>query len=577
MRRESGLITRLSKQSPSVATWGACRGLGAAMALCALQLPQALAADASAPATAAYVQLQDDGSALLTAQLDATAGNAAQKEVILTQTLSGVSTTYQMRDDGLDGDEKARDGVYTALIKFDFDEMIAQYRRYEEFLAKYGKHAVPLRFEGRVVVGQRDIMPLEELTLSLKEGRPVPLFPFGIALAINPENSLLVRHPAVVEDPQRTFNVCTGAGNPNGVWTFKHLVTQMSNTRRTGITPETFTRMWLSTWEAQQSVNNWSVPARLSGIRSLIIDPWEKASGGKGATLDLDRAPFQLLAIVNRVDLRSNGTYGNGDAGEGRFVFQVMDENCRPTQFTVIFEYGVPLQGCFPVKSWGKRWASLSGLEIGSPAYNTALETITETFVRANAAPDKPNGSALNQLRTNEIALGRPWELREFVIADAGWNQHMLKPNTVALTPDTSLNNSARLLDYANSFRNDVPLRFPTPADPPFRGGASLNPSPFFHWDEPNILPRQRRFDISINTCNGCHAGETATTFTHIKPGPIPASLSGFLTGIKVPDPADGTPTRIFNDLARRRADLDALVHSSCLIDLVRPPVRAAH
>jgi hypothetical protein len=36
------------------------------------------------------------------------------------------------------------------------------------------------------------------------------------------------------------------------------------------------------------------------------------------------------------------------------------------------------------------------------------LETFTERFVQANAAPGKPNGSALNQLRTNKFGLDFP-------------------------------------------------------------------------------------------------------------------------------------------------------------------------
>jgi len=250
-------------------------------------------------------------------------------------------------------------------------------------------------------------------------------------------------------------------------------------------------------------------------------------------------------------------------------------------QFTVIFEYGIEKRSCSAVQNWGQRWVNLGTMVLGSAAYNAALENITESFVRANAAPSKPNGSALNQLRTNEIALARPWELREFVIADAGWNQHLLKPNTVALTPDSSLNNTPILRNYFASGINDVPLRFPTMADP-FLGGASTVSN--FFWNAPNfpmtLTQAEQRQEFSLNTCNGCHTGETGTSFTHIKPGAIPAALSGFMTGITVTDPAPPpgiTITRRFNDLERRSADLDGLVNSSCFAQLARPVLRAPH
>jgi hypothetical protein len=83
-----------------------------------------------------------------------------------------------------------------------------------------------------------------------------------------------------------------------------------------------------------------------------------------------------------------------------------------------------------------------------------------------------------------------------------------------------------------------------------------------------------------LDTCNGCHAGETNTLFTHIKPGVIPvtgAALSGFMTGINVTDPVDNTTVRTFNDLQRRATDLDGLLNSSCLSQLSQPVINAAH
>jgi hypothetical protein len=85
---------------------------------------------------------------------------------------------------------------------------------------------------------------------------------------------------------------------------------------------------------------------------------------------------------------------------------------------------------------------------------------------------------------------------------------------------------------------------------------------------------------FSLQTCNGCHARETNTGFTHVNPaafGASTAGLSGFLTGISVPDPSDPSPTRNFNDLQRRAADLDALLNSPCISIIKLPRLRMVH
>jgi hypothetical protein len=359
----------------------------------------------------------------------------------------------------------------------------------------------------------------------------------------------------------------------------------MANTPLTGISPSDFTISWLKTWLSPQSINGWTVAQR-NQLLNQVINPWIAASGG-GGTLDLSKAPFRLLAIVNRVDLRQNLVYGGGSAGEGRFVFGVMSPNCQALQFTVIFEYGIKKRGCVDLRNWAKQWKDLDLNPIGSPAYNAALEAITEQFAKANSDPSKPNGSALNQLRTNEIALSSPWELREFQVAPKGDPlAGLLKEVTVKQTPDLSLNNTITLVKYVDTFTGDILAgTYKVPPDfPPgthFLGGSALTPSGMF-WNNPaspTITNRQARFLFSLGTCNACHAGETQTAFTHVKPAPFgtPAGLSGFLTGISVVDPADGSPTRLFNDLQRRAVDLDALVNSRCLPIIMLPRVHQVH
>ena len=94
------------------------------------------------------------------------------------------------------------------------------------------------------------------------------------------------------------------------------------------------------------------------------------------------------------------------------------------------------------------------------------------------------------------------------------------------------------------------------------------------HW-EASVDPTDNReacarHQFSLNTCNGCHFGETDTFFLHVDPTVMPAALSNFLTGgggggvWSVPDPQFGTPTWTFADLERRFSRLYELACSSC-------------
>ncbi|HEV2802090.1 MAG TPA: choice-of-anchor X domain-containing protein [Pyrinomonadaceae bacterium] len=586
-----------------------------------------------------------------------------------------------LRDDGTGGDSTAGDGTYSAVIFIDFEELAknqdeiqainaqpeptpeatatpinqtdisaanaasasdaesqsafeqqgatatavatTEEEREDTNLASNTSIVMP-DFDGsRDLVGKKSV-PLVDFR-NVQPGQIVPLTRIGTWRRVIPEKSLVITNVNVVEDPDRTFNPCTRTGTPMGRWTFGYLMTQMANQPATGIHPSTFVRKWLDKWMTNQTVNGWTVAQRQK-IKTLVIDPWVAASGGPSAPLNLSIAPFKLLAIVNRVDLRSAGTgYGGGNAGEGRFVFGLIDRtgglsthpytstgsrNCRETQFTVIFEYGIDRRGC-GIRDWGRQWYNLKWHVLGSPSYNAALQAITDQFTAANVAPHKPNGSALNQLRTNEVELllgvstNPVWELREFRIGGEapGVNPGQLEEVTVKQTPDLSRNRTSLLTNYVNlntpsilTQTHNVPLIFMSQL---FRGGSSLaprNPTAAVdvntHWNNhpngPFITNRQARHLFSLNTCNACHTGETNTVFTHIKPAPFgtEAKLSGFMNGItpgtgvvpfKVVDPADGAPTRKFNEFRRRRIDLDKLVHSPCFFNLLHHAQAVVH
>jgi hypothetical protein len=372
---------------------------------------------------------------------------------------------------------------------------------------------------------------------------------------------LMITDLSVVNDARAT--------GPAGAWSFGGLITAMA-----GPTPPgTFVKQWLLVWDTNQTVNTFTV-ARRGSIRSTVIDPWKARDGQAGATdaawtPNLANAPFRLLAIVNRLDLsRGDGADVVENAGEGRFVFGVTDNGGSPLPFTVIFEYEQIATDRAALRGWAQQWHALGTLPFGS-GYNTALQQITDRFSGPNKAPAKPNGSALNQIRTNEIALNSPWELREFRIVGAA-----LQEVPTAQSPDNSHQGTPRLAAFVNDNEADIldrnitiPLQFQSVA---FRAGSSKVPVGFF-WQAPGIANNEARHVVSFLSCNGCHHTETGTgTFLHVAPraAGAEAALSGFLTGITVPDPVNAGTSRRFEDLKDRAENLKQLAGEPGTISL---------
>ena len=113
-----------------------------------------------------------------------------------------------------------------------------------------------------------------------------------------------------------------------------------------------------------------------------------------------------------------------------------------------------------------------------------------------------------------------------------------------------------------------------------FLGGAAETNTPSHFWDGTAasgpgfITSDDARASFSVNTCSGCHGGETQTFFTQVHPVPFgtEAGLSTFLSGLNtagVPDPAGrpaGGPVKVrhFADLQRRALDLEQLASTPC-------------
>ena len=369
---------------------------------------------------------------------------------------------------------------------------------------------------------------------------------------IDIERVLMITDLKVVEHP-----IYTDPKSPAPYWTFKHLMTQMSGK----VPPSKFVENWLNQWLEDQTVGHGVAVAR-SAMNDLIIAPWRKASGG--GKLDLNKAPFKLLAIVNRMDLRSVDGTEVRSAGEGRLVFGMLDSEGKPLGrgFYIIFEYNLAASNLHELNQWARKWERLQAHPIESRRYSDELSKITRSFTDRQLGPDK-HSFHLNQVRTNEVALGRPWELREFKIIQ---DQPKLTQVPVAGTPDFEFFNNTKqgrqtlgaILQLMDGLPDSIL--------------GSSAPTPFgVPWKSANVTSDQRH-QFALFTCSGCHHTETDALFTHIAfPGDnnLPdslgnqAALSGFLTGIKVKDPLDDSITIKFNDLERRQIDFAELLNDT--------------
>ncbi len=362
-----------------------------------------------------------------------------------------------------------------------------------------------------------------------------------LACSVAVGQELFVTDLSVLEDPVRS------AGG--GVWSFGGLMRQMAPSEEEA---PAFVEAMFSTWLVDQTVNGFTMPARLA-IGPQLLDAWPRSADG---LLDLDRAPLRLNAIVNRIDIRNLDT--DDGAGEGRFVFAVdFPDSEFPQQFTVILEYMLPASTEQEVLDWANRWHALGSLPFPSEEYNAALQAVTDGFAQRGALPEGVNGSALNQVRTNEIALTSPWELREFVLSS---DTLLLEPAVVELTPDLQFNNTETLASFINQNedsivveRHEVPLQFEGQS---FQAASSFND--LQTWNAPGIDNPEARHKFALNTCSGCHGPEVGIfDFLQVHPRSVGQRprLAGFLTGIVVNDPVTGE-ARNFNDLERRRQDL---------------------
>lgn len=415
------------------------------------------------------------------------------------------------------------------------------------------------------------------------------------ALTTTANQSLLITMTSVTRDSTRTEDPCsTTPSDENKVWSIGHLLKREAE--KNGIVPSTYVNAWMNAWTSSAFINGQMVPP-LNGPN--VRTYWQRFAGGSTG-LPLHKAPFYLLAIVNRPDLRKHRPLGEPLGGEVRFVFGILgaSQNNPPCPTvsadpvsTIILEYSPAKADENQVRDFHRRWLDLSTMT--GAAYRTALQNLTEEVV---------NSGRLLRIRTNDGPIGGKvggaqtgWDFVEF---EPNATTKLLQRSTIKQSPSMALAGGFLLMSdwiwanraplYQNAFDYEigrtgnrtvtnlpigsysVPNQFPgTPTW--FRGAMESSTTTAWSPQPPIGLPPSQsldwieaRFRFSVGTCSGCHGSETGTAFLHIHPGQGPgfeAARSDFLKGtVLVVDPVTPTHNRTFNEMGRRENDLRNLV-----------------
>jgi hypothetical protein len=378
---------------------------------------------------------------------------------------------------------------------------------------------------------------------------------------------LLIIEPSVVGDRR------AASDQPDAPWSFRRHLQDLAGRDAAGDLAWT----WLSQWRWGYTVTTApGVPdaARAAvtprpSVDDQLICPWLRLTPANGCTptcttcndrrLDLARAPFRLIALVNRADLGEAAGPCSRDGGELRFIYTaVAPGSLTPLPFTVIFEYRVALPAGQDRRAWAAAWRELGRISFG-PDFNARLDSVIAQGMR---------GASLQRVRTNEVALGQPlglpWELRQFVPVAGARGGVSLEATAPSQTPRLSLDGTPELAAWLRDNRLAI-LDGDNRLPPDLLAGSALLERPDFRWQAPGADPEVLDA-FNSHTCNGCHGGRGDTAdlpFSHVaaaagasyQDGPSPpARVSRYLH-----DPRGGD-----DELGRRARLLEAAACVSC-------------
>lgn len=324
-------------------------------------------------------------------------------------------------------------------------------------------------------------------------------------IAVDRDKELLITNRAILGGSR------SDSARVEAAWSFRHLVEELAPP---GEAPA-FVAAWLATWQATSTApeqGSLTLPAR-PDVRAKLVCPWLRLTPANGCNetcsqctsenLDLTRAPFRLLAIVNRLDLAETPQGCADDATEARFVFVATGSDGSGTlPFNVIFEYGAKGTEAGDAHAW-------HALARAGETYAAALERITRTV-------SDRGRTTLKQLRTSEnlgAARGTSYELRQFergektLVATALTNTARDAADGTTLLSEHVASHTSKIAEGDNAITSELRTAF------------STMPRADYRWSEANDTSGMMNL-FGLSTCNGCHAGHRGDTsvlpFSHV-------------------------------------------------------------
>ena len=276
----------------------------------------------------------------------------------------------------------------------------------------------------------------------------------------------------------------------------------------------------------------------------------------------------------------------------------------------IIFEYHNVQKSKCELKTFAQLWANLSTMTLGSSQYIAALTAITNTVTNYNSLPGAPNNNALARIRSNEKCFANSrfgvdsswdnanWEFRQFEI-NTSTHYFELRPLTntpkdeylfgntqIKFAPSMPWNNQYyELFDWAfsspiirerirkgnhiipSTYNNETLLA---------EGSVQVSGEAVHYFDFPQayltgqngiftsptaadyLMVKEMRYQLSLNTCQGCHAGENKTLFTHVRPigygqnGDYWSATPDFVKGTQNLAPGTSDFGKYFTDIDKR-------------------------
>jgi len=338
---------------------------------------------------------------------------------------------------------------------------------------------------------------------------------------IEPLRELVVVDPEVV-DSQAAKNAADGG------LSFRRTITTITPP---GMDPSAFVMSWLESFSTVQAHGLLRTRARPS-FREKITCPWlrrtpanecnDDCSSCAAHTLDLDLAPFRLLAALNRIDIEDDQP-----SGEARLVYAFTqgpgdDAASSAWRATVAFEFHHPTNDGRTIGYWARRWHELS---VGPRDPATTAQKLSALFaeIRDCTVPS----CSLAQIRTNEIEFDWLWEQREYKLQGRA-----LVMVPLDKTPRREFSGTETLATYIRD--NLDAIRRNSHEVPTSMVAYAVSPlSALDTWTVPG-LDEDARSTFARRTCDGCHMTEEAAVDVNFHISPLKkgeASLSPYLAG----------------------------------------------